>query len=340
MRALRTRLAALAAAALALAMATPCAAQTAASRSFFAMDTVMTVSAYGADADLLAACEGEAHRLEALLSVTDADSEIAQLNAEGRAELSRDARAPLEYALGVAAQTGGALDVTLYPVVRAWGFTTGEYRVPGDDEIAALLARVGWEKVSLEGGEASLPEGTMVDLGAVAKGYASDRIAALLRAGGVESALIDLGGNIYCLGAKPDGREWRVGVRDPRNPAEYVGAITCRDCAVITSGCYERFFTGEDGTVYGHIFDPATGRPADSGLISATVVGALGTQCDALSTALYVMGAERAAELLATLDGVDALLVDTGGGLWLTEGLRDRFTPMGDYASAQIHWMG
>ena len=309
-------------------------------RTFFAMDTVMTVSADAADAALLADCEAEAHRLEALLSVTDPGSEIARLNADGRAALSKDARAVLDYALRVAAQTDGALDVTMYPVVRAWGFTTGDYRVPGDDEIAALLKRVGWQKIALDDDGAAVPEGTMVDLGAVAKGYASDRMAALLRAGGVTSALIDLGGNIYCVGAKADGSDWRVGVRDPMQPSQYVGAIACRDCAVITSGCYERFFTGADGTVYGHIFDPATGRPADSGLASVTVVGPLGTQCDALSTALFVMGAARAGELLKTLDGVEALLVGADGALWITEGLRGRFTPMGDYQSAQIHWMG
>ena len=269
-----------------------------ASRTFFAMDTVMTVSSAEADGALLAACENEVHRLEQLLSVTDPDSEISRLNASGSAALSPDTEAVLSEALDLAALTGGALDVTLYPVVRAWGFTTGEYRVPEHAEITDLLERVDWRRVALADSTASLPEGFMADLGAVAKGYASDRLASLLREGGVSSALIDLGGNICCVGSKPDGGAWRVGVRDPKGDG-YVGAIQARDCAVITSGSYERYFTDENGTVYGHIFDPATGYPADSGLISVTVVGSSGLRCDGLSTALYVLGAERASTLLS-----------------------------------------
>ena len=308
-----------------------------ASRTFFAMDTAMTVTVPDKDAALLPACEEEVRRLEALLSVTDEASEIARLNGTGAAALSDETAKLLRFALDMGEKTGGALDITLYPVVRAWGFTTDDYRVPGDDELAALLARVGWESVTIDGNDAHLPEGAMVDLGAVAKGYASDRLAALLRGGGADSALIDLGGNIYCVGAKQSGKDWRIGVRDPRDTSSYVGALAVKNRAVITSGSYERFFTADDGTVYGHIFDPATGRPADSGVISATVVGENGMLCDALTTALYVMGVEKAGALLKTLDGVEALLVDEDGAIWLTPRLKDSFTPMGAYAGAAIN---
>ncbi len=325
--------------ALILILSTPLAALADASRTFFAMDTVMTVTAPGADDDLLAACEDEVRRLEALFSVTDEGSEIAALNESGQAALSEETARVLGFALEEAELTGGALDVTLYPVVRAWGFTTGDYRVPTDAELDALRARVGWSQVRLEDNTARVPEGVMVDLGAVAKGYASDRLAELLRDGGARSALIDLGGNIYCVGAKPDGSPWRIGVRDPKDPAGYVGALSVTERAVITSGCYERYFTAEDGTVYGHIFDPATGRPAENGVISATVVGASGLECDALTTALYVMGIERATALLQSLDGVEAILVDDQGALWITGGLKSAFTPMGAYAWAKINWI-
>lgn len=312
-------------------------------RTFFAMDTVMTVSADGADRKMLDACEAEVQRLEGMMSVTNPSSEIARLNEQGRAELSDEAALVLGCGLDVAAITG-TLDVTLYPVVRAWGFTTGDYRVPGDDEIRALLSEVDWRRVSLEGNTASIPGGFMVDLGALAKGYTSDRLAAILRNGGVESALIDLGGNIYALGEKPDGSAWRIGIRDPEDGAEYVGAVAVRDCAVVTSGSYERNFTGPDGRVYGHIFDPATGRPAESGLLSATIVGPCGLHCDAFSTALYVMGPEKAAALLPGLKGdsgydIQAVLVDENHELWISEGLRDSFTPHGRYKKAKIHWM-
>ncbi|MBO4884677.1 MAG: FAD:protein FMN transferase, partial [Clostridia bacterium] len=257
----------------------------------------------------------------------------------GAAALSEETAAVLRFALDMGEKTGGALDVTLYPVVRAWGFTTGDYRVPGDDEITALLENVDWGRVALDGAEARLPEGAMVDLGAVVKGYASDRLAELLREGGAGSALIDLGGNIYCVGAKQNGSAWRIGIRDPKDETGYVGALSVTDRAVVTSGSYERFFTAENGAVYGHIFDPATGRPADSGLVSATVVGESGMLCDALTTALYVLGAEKAGALLKTIDGVDAVLVDEDGAVWITRGLKDSFTPMGAYAWATIRYL-
>ena len=309
------------------------------SRSFLAMDTVISISADGADSLLLDACKTEVFRLENLMSVTKADSDVSQLNTYGTAELSPDTASVLRTALNAAQLTDGALDVTLYPVVRAWGFTTGNYRVPKKAEIFTLLKRVGWEKIQLEGDTCTIPEGTMIDLGAVAKGYASDRLAAILRNGGVKSALIDLGGNVYCVGGKADGTDWRVGIRDPEDGSALSAVISVRDRAVVTSGAYERFFTGPDGKVYGHIFDPATGRPSESDLISATVIGTWGVQCDALSTALYVMGREKAEAFLPTLAGIDAILIDDYGRFWVTKGLKDVFTPSGAYQNAKVNWI-
>ena len=150
---------------------------------------------------------------------------------------------------------------------------------------------------------------------------------------------INLGGNICCLGARPDGDAWRIGIRDPEDPDSLLGLVAVSDRAVVTSGCYERFFTGEDGAVYGHIFDPATGRPAESGLASVTVISSSGLRCDALTTALYVLGAERSADVLARLDGVEAVLAGEDGELWITPGLRDIFTARGRWESAPIHWL-
>ena len=234
------------------------------SRSFLAMDTVISISADGADSLLLDACKTEVFRLDNLMSVTKSDSDVSRLNTYGTAELSADTASVLRTALNAAQLTDGALDVTLYPVVRAWGFTTGSYRVPKEAEIYALLKRVGWKKIQLEGNTCTIPEGTMIDLGAVAKGYASDRLAAILRNGGVKSALIDLGGNVYCVGAKDDGSDWRVGIRDPEDRTALSAVVSVKDRAVVTSDAYERFFTGPDGKTYGHIFDPATGRPSES----------------------------------------------------------------------------
>ena len=304
--------------------------------SFFAMDTFMTIRAEGASDALLDACVDRVNGLEKALSVTDPDSEIAALNRGGRAELSDETAFLVRFALDMSRKTGGALDITLYPIVHAWGFTTGEYRVPDDAEIAALLERTGWRRVALTGNEARLEDGMMIDLGAIAKGYASQAAANLLRAGGVATGLIDFGGNIYAIGAKEDGSAWRVGIRDPENLEDYCAVIAVKDRAVVTSGSYERYFE-QDGVRYGHIFDPATGRPAQSGLESVTVIGTDGALCDALSTALFVMGPERACSWLADQRDVEAVLV--GERFWVTEGLKDSFAPYGAYAGKGVEWI-
>ena len=299
----------------------------AAERTFFAMDTVMSVRIYGDEA-LLDAAEDRVSELEALWSVTDEHSEICALNRDGSAALSGDAAGLLANALELCARTGGALDITVYPVVRAWGFTTGEYAIPDSKTIEELLARVDYARVVLDetACAASLPDGVEVDLGSVAKGYAGDVLAALLKSRGVESAMLDLGGNIQTVGAKPDGSPWRVGVRDPEG-ADILGVLEAVDKAVVTSGGYERYFE-RDGVRYWHIIDPATGAPARSGLQSVTVIGDSGLLCDALSTALFVMGLDRALEHWREYRDFEAVFVCDDGSVTVTAGLENIFELM------------
>ena len=306
----------------------PAQARPTAENTFFAMDTVMTLRLYeGGDEALLDEAEARVKELEALWSVTDEGSEIYALNRDGAAELSPETAELLDTALGMCRRTDGALDVSIYPVLRAWGFTTGEYAVPEEDAVAALLPLVDYTQVRRDGTYASLPDGMEIDLGSVAKGYTGDELASYLKENGVTSAMLDLGGNIQTVGAKPDGSPWRVGVRDPEGDGN-VGVVEVADQAVVTSGGYERYFE-EDGVRYWHILDPKTGWPARSGLISVTVVGDRGAVCDALSTALFVMGRERAAGFWlqhgAEL-GFELVLVEEDGSVTITEGLEGRFT--------------
>ena len=298
-----------------------------AERTFFAMDTVMTLRLYGGgDEALLDAAEDRVRELEALWSVTDENSEIYALDRNGFAALSGDTAGLLAGALDLCERTGGALDITIYPVVRAWGFTTGEYAVPDADTIADLLTRVDYTKVVLDeaAGTASLPEGVEVDLGSVAKGYTGDVLAGLLKVYGVESALLDLGGNIQTVGAKPDGTPWRIGIRDPEDETAYIGVVSVSDKAVVTSGGYERYFE-RDGVRYWHILDPETGAPARSGLASVTVIGDSGLTCDALSTALFVMGLDSALEHWREYRDFEAVFVCGDGSVTVTAGLENVF---------------
>ena len=299
-----------------------------AERTFFAMDTVMTVRIYaGGDGALLDAAGDRVKELEALWSVTDPDSEIYTLNRNGSAALSGDTAGLLAGALELCERTGGALDITIYPVVRLWGFTTGEYAVPEAEAIEELLTRVDHTQVALDetAWAAGLPAGVEVDLGSVAKGYTGDVLSGLLKAQGVESALLNLGGNIQAVGARPDGSPWRIGVRDPEDAAGYIGVVEVIDRAVVTSGGYERYFE-RDGVRYWHIIDPATGAPARSGLQSVTIIGESGLLCDALSTALFVMGLDRALEHWREYRDFEAVFVAEDGSVTVTAGLEDSFT--------------
>ena len=296
-------------------------------RTFFAMDTVMTLRLYqGGDEALLDAAQDRVAELEGLLSVTDENSEVYALNRDGAAAgLSPDTADLLRTALEMCGRTGGALDISTYPVLRAWGFTTGEYAVPSGEDISALLPLVDYTRVGLDGDAAFLPPGMEIDLGSVAKGYTGDQLSRLLRENGVASALLDLGGNIQAVGAKPDGSPWRVAIRDPEGGGT-VGVVSVTDQAVITSGGYERYFE-QDGMRYWHILDPKTGKPARRGLASVTVVGDSGVLCDGLSTALFVMGLDRALDHWRQYQDFEAVFVSEDGSVTITAGLEGRFTP-------------
>lgn len=311
------------------------AAATSADRTVFAMDTVMSLRVYGGR-ETLDAAEAVIRDLEGKLSVTDPDSEIYAVNRDGAGAVSPDTAALLARALSLCAETGGALDLSIYPVSLAWGFTSGEYDVPGREDLDALLESVDYTRVALdtEAGTAALAPGMKIDLGAVAKGYAGDRLAEVLQARGVTSALLDLGGNVVAIGAKPEGAPWRVGVQDPTGDG-LAGVLEVVSKTVVTSGGYERYFE-RDGVRYWHILDPATGEPARSGLSSVTVVGTEGVFCDACSTALFVLGLEKAAEFWRAREGFELVLIDDGGNLFVTEGLENSFTPAGDYANSEL----
>ena len=292
------------------------------------MDTVMSVRAYASDDAVLSELPALVDALVNELSVTKEGSAVYTLNHDGHAEMTDDAAFLLSRALELCNETDGALDISVYPVVCAWGFTSadGSYRVPGADELAALLQSVDYTRVTLKDGTAYLPEGMEIDLGAVAKGYAGDKVAAYLRERGVTSALLDLGGNVQTVGKKPDGSDWRVAVQDP-NGDGLLGVLTVSDQAVITSGGYERYFIDEAGTLWWHIMDPRSGYPARNGLVSVTVVGDQGLYCDALSTALFVMGTEDAVAFWRAHRDFEMLLVTEDGKLLLTGALAERFSP-------------
>lgn len=294
--------------------------------SFFAMDTLMQITAYGGTNEALENARKTIEKLDAALDATDPQSTLSKLQSGD--ELPEPILEPLQTAQRIAASTDGALDVTLYPLSDAWGFYTKNYRVPTQTELTALLQSRG--NFSVTDGRLLTADGTKLDLGSVAKGYAADEAVKTLRQNGVQSAVLSLGGNVQTLGQKPDGADWRVGVADPLQPDGTVCELRVGETSVVTSGSYQRCFT-ENGKTYHHILDPATGAPCESGLLSVTVVCPDGAVADGLSTALFILGLERGTELWKS-GGIafDALWITEAREIYATAGLATRIEQTND----------
>ncbi|MDP8235493.1 MAG: FAD:protein FMN transferase [Candidatus Erginobacter occultus] len=274
------------------------------------MGTVLSLELGAVDQDeasrIFGECWAEADRLEKIFSRYDPESELSRINrtaAGGPVEISEEMLEVLSRAIGLSRLTGGAFDVTVGPLLAAWGmFPRREGRVPDRREIAAVLSRTGWEKIDLNRKNRTvrfLSPGLEIDLGGLAKGYAVDRLAALLAAQGVKSALVNAGGDIYCLGEHPEKRGWRIGVEHPREEGEVLAVLELEDRAVATSGDYRNYFIRLDRR-YSHIIDPRTGEPAQTGVMEVTVLAPDCLTADGLATALFVLGPERGLELLDT----------------------------------------
>lgn len=311
------------------------------SSQVFAMDTVMLLTVYGDQAQQgLDQAEQTIQKLEKLWSATDENSEIWALNHSGGnwVELSEDTQEILSRGLELCALTDGELDLTAYSAVQAWGFPTGAYRVPDEAELEQLVGTIDYTQVELDDNQARLPEDMSLDLGAVAKGRLGEVLSQDLKELGVTSALLELGGNIQTVGTKPDGSRWRVGIQDPNSQeGGYLAIVEVADQAVVTSGDYQRYFE-QDGQTYCHIMDPATAAPADSGVDSVSIVGSDGTVCDALSTALFVMGEEKGAQFWKDHPELDfeAIFVSQDGTIAVTEGLEEHFTLADGYQDREV----
>lgn len=307
--------------------------------TIFAMDTVMNLTVWGGQ-EALDGVVAAIYDLERQFSATDENSPIYTLNhsAGTAVELPEAAAGLLDQALQLCRVTGGALDITAYPAVKAWGFTTGDYRVPSQTELDALACHIDYSTVRLEPGSSVLiPEGVEVDLGAVAKGYTGDVLAEELKAQDVASALLDLGqSSILAIGAKPDGSPWRIGIQDPAGEG-YLGVLKLEDMAMGTSGGYQRYFE-EDGVRYWHIIDPDTAAPARSGLASVTVVSPSGLTCDGLSTALFVMGLEEGTAFWRAHRSLefDVIFITDDGSVFITSGLEESFSLAQGYEDREV----
>lgn len=307
---------------------------TATTKEIYAMDTVMQLTAYGASAqNALDEAESQLLALENAISRTRPTSQVSAINTgTGAVEADDVVVELLRSALDYSHATNGAFECTIAPVVDIWGFTTDDPSVPSAEDLSIAMGFVGSEFVTITDNSICVEPGSAIDLGGIAKGYAAQVVADVFQQQGISNAMVSLGGNVYVCGGRTDGDPWRIGVQDPNNLSGFAGVLSLSDGFAVTSGAYQRYFE-EDGVTYHHIIDPQTGYPAQSGLISVTIVSTTdGTLCDALSTALYVMGEADAIDFWRSgVYDFDMILVTDDGRVVVSSGIADQFEADGAY---------
>ncbi len=294
-------------------------------KTAFLLDTVVSVTVYEKDQlGVIDECLELVGRYEKLFSRTDPESELYALNQRGRMEVSDELLEVIKTALHYCELSGGRFDITMGEVSAMYGFSSPSPAKPSEKRIISAMSHTGWEKIQIDGSTVILtdPE-AVLDLGAIAKGYIADRLADMLSAAGVGSAIIDLGGNILCVGSKPDGSGFTVGIQYPYGDSNTVIATAkLSNMSVVTSGVYQRYFE-ENGKVYHHILDPDTGYPVDNGLLSVSIISEKSVDCDALSTSVFAMGLEDGMALIDSLEGVWAVFVDKDFNVHYSEGFEE-----------------
>lgn len=303
-------------------------------KSGFLLNTVVTITLYdSSDESIIDDAFDKCREYEMIFSRTNENSELYKLNnrevesTDDGYIVSDDLASLLQSAYSYSKLSGGAFDLTVEPVSSLWDFTNPEATVPSEESIKESLTHVSYEKVHLNGNTIRFDdENTRIDLGAIAKGYIADRLKEYLISRGVESAMINLGGNVLCVGEKPNGEPFLVGIQKPfadRN--EIVATMELKDKSIVSSGIYERYLQVGDN-FYHHILNPKTGYPYDNNLVSVTIISDLSVDGDGLSTTVFALGLEEGMKLINSLENVDAVFITDDYTLHYSDGFHDRIT--------------
>ena len=285
-------------------------------RSRFIMDTICTIKVPGGK-EVMPAIDKAMdimQDMEAKFTIHKEGAPLYEFNKSGKAVTDPEILNLIKTALDISKKTNGALDITIVPVMRAWGFYKGmKNKVPTDAEIKEALSKIGYKYIAIENGKLVKKRPYIeIDLGSLAKGYAVQKAGDFLKANGIKSALIDGGGNIFALGTYA-GKPWKVAIKNPRGDG-VIGVVDATDMALTTAGDYERFFV-KDGVKYFHIMDPKTGRNPH-GIACVTVMSASSTLADAWDTALFVLGKDVALKKADEVKDIEILVVTDDGQIY------------------------
>ena len=284
------------------------------------MDTVVTVTIYDGDDDVLTGAMQLCKKYENLLSKTLQGSDVYKINhANGQpVTVDDDTAELLRIALEIAQKSDGAFDPTVLTLVELWDVNNAT-TAPNDADIQAALTSVGYQSILLDGNVVTAKNGAKLDLGGIAKGFIADKVTSYLKENGIKSAIINLGGNTVLVGQK-NGGDFSVGVQKPFGKQdELCTTVMLHDKTAVTSGTYQRYFE-QNGRIYHHIINPKTGYPTDNGLNAVTVVTNSSAVADGLSTACLILGIEKG-KALAKQYGAELIFVDKDGKLTVTDGL-------------------
>jgi len=303
----------------------------------FALGTTCSVTLFGEkERQYLKPALEVAMDVEEKMSVRLEDSEISHINAragDGFAEVSDGTFALVRRAVDFAEMSNGVFDPTVGPLVALWDIGSGDERVPEDEAVDKALTLVDFRDVLFDEEEMRIGlkrPGMSLDLGAIAKGYAADRMVEYLKGQGVPYGIINLGGNVFAFGKKYGDTAWRIGIQTPdKERGRYLGILEIQNSAVVTSGKYERYFIS-DGRRYHHILDTESGYPVENGLSSVSIVSTDATAADALSTLVFGLGLEKGLRLCEELEYAEAIIVTEENMVYTSSGLRDTFRLIDD----------
>ena len=295
-------------------------------RSGMSMNTIIRMTVYDNER-VLDEAFGLLDDLDRKLSMYNPSSDISRINANSGHDVDAHTLNAVKDAMRLHEITGGVFNPLIGAVTRLWKINQADGKMPSPESLDNAVKLADIKNLSVSGDKVYLREkGCVLDLGGIAKGYASTAISKLMKDRGVKSAIIDLGGNVHAVGSKPDGSAWRIGVRNPLEPMGTPALIVdIRDCAVITSGNYERFKT-IDGKKYSHFFNPVTGESVNSELLSVTVISPDGSLADGLATAFMITGVDKALEILGNMAEQPGVIFITQEGIIATENLRPAIT--------------
>jgi len=299
--------------------------------SEFLMDTIVDMQVYGENAqEVINNSFARMRQIENEMSKSIENSEVSKINknaANQWVKVSEDTFKVIEKAIEYAKLTKGRFDPTIGPLVELWGIGTSEAKVPSVGEIEKNKKLVNYKNLKLNKEDSSIKfekENMKIDLGGIAKGYAADEVRNIVKEAGIESAYVNLGGNVLVIGGKKDGTPWKIGIQDPREArGSVMASLEIRDKTVVTSGNYERYFR-KDGVLYHHILNPETGKPTRNDLLSVSIISKDSFEADVLSTSAFIMGRKEAYDFIKSKDGIEAIFVTKDNKVYLTPGLEGK----------------